>query len=122
MQLAGLYQKYISFQNQFLDDVIYIIGENNNEIIGNSERLEYLKTKIKQEINPQKANKYNLLNFDITTENYSSFLEMVLFYSYKDSQSPIPNPQSPIPNPQSQSPLYNNEKSLYNIICITLFS
>ena len=99
MQLAGLYQKYISFQNQFLDDVIYIIGENNNEIIGNSERLEYLKTKIKQEINPQKANKYNLLNFDITTENYSSFLEMVLFYSYKDSQSPIPNPQSPIPNP-----------------------
>ena len=85
MQLAGLYQKYISFQNQFLDDVIYIIGENNNEIIGNSERLEYLKTKIKQEINPQKANKYNLLNFDITTENYSSFLEMVLFYSYKDS-------------------------------------
>ena len=85
MQLAGLYQKYISFQNKFLDDVIYSIVEDNNEFVGSVERLIYLKNKIKQEINPQKANKYNILNFDITTENYASFLEMVLFYSYKDS-------------------------------------
>ena len=85
MQIAGLYQKYITFQNKFLDDVIYLITEKNNDISENVERLEYLKNKIKQEINPQKANKYNILNFDITTENYASFLEMVLFYSYKDS-------------------------------------
>ena len=85
MQIAGLYQKYIAFQNKFLDDVIYNIPNENDEIAGIAERLEYLKNKIKQEINPQKANKYNILNFDITTENYGSFLEMVLFYSYKDS-------------------------------------
>ena len=82
MQLAGLYQKYITYQNNFLDNVIYNIPENNN--IG-GEKLEYLKEKIKEEINPQRANKYNVLSFEITTENYNSFLEMVLFYSYKDS-------------------------------------
>ena len=84
MQLAGLYQKYINFQNSFLDSVIYNIPNNdNNNIIG--EKLEYLKEQINKEINPQKANKYNVISFDITTENYNSFLEMVLFYSYKDS-------------------------------------
>ena len=84
MQIAGLYQKYIAFQNKFLDSVIYNIPENINNI-GGTEKLEYLKEKIKEEINPQKANKYNILSFDITTENYNSFLEMVLFYSFKDS-------------------------------------
>ena len=83
MQIAGLYQKFISFQNSFLDNVIYNIPENNNNI--GMEKLVYLKEKIKQEINCQKANKYNIISFDITTENYNSFLEMVLFYSYKDS-------------------------------------
>ena len=84
MQIAGLYQKYISFQNDFLDNVICNIPKNNENNVG-GEKLEYLKEKIEQEINPQKANKYNVLSFDISTENYNSFLEMVLFYSYKDS-------------------------------------
>ena len=44
-----------------------------------------MKDKISESINPQKANKYNVISFDITTENYDSFLEMILFYSYKDS-------------------------------------
>ena len=84
MQLASLYQKYINFQNIFLDNVIYNIPKNNNNNVG-GEKLDYLKEKIKQEINPQKANKYNVLSFDISTENYNSFSEMILFYSYKDS-------------------------------------
>ena len=84
MQLAALYQKYISFQNNFLNDVIYNIPVNDKDLI-KREKLEYLKEKIKEEINPQKANKYNVLSFDISTENFNSFNEMVLFYSYKDS-------------------------------------
>ena len=82
MQLAALYHKFILFQNTFLNNVIYNIPDSNNTGV---EKLGYLKEKIKQEINPQKANKYNILSFDISTENYNSFNEMVLFYSYKDS-------------------------------------
>ena len=84
MQLAALYQKYIQYQNSFLDNVIYNIPKGNNFFKG-AEKLGYLREKIKEEINPQKANKYNVISFDITTENYNSFLEMVLFYSFKDS-------------------------------------
>ena len=78
MQIAGVYQKYISFQNSFLDNVIYNIPLEN-------QKLMYIKDKISEKINPQKANKNNVISFDITTENYESFLEMILFYSYKDS-------------------------------------
>lgn len=78
MQIAAIYQKFISFQNSFLDKVIYNISSDNI-------KLKYIKEKISESINPQKANKYNVISFDITTENYESFLEMILFYSYKDS-------------------------------------
>ena len=86
MQLAALYQKFILFQNSFLNNVIYNIPDRNSNIIDiGTSKLQYLKEKIKEEINPQKANKYNVLSFDISTENYTSFAEMVLFYSFKDS-------------------------------------
>ena len=87
MQLAALYQKYILFQNNFLNDIIFYIPDNedNNIDIGKRKKLKYLKQKISEEINPQKANKYNVLSFDIYTENFNSFAEMVLFYSHKDS-------------------------------------
>jgi hypothetical protein len=79
MQLAAIYQKYISFQNQFLNDVSSDIDDNSNQ------KLIYLKNKINEAINPQKANLINIVNFKIDTENFESFLEMILFYSYKDS-------------------------------------
>ena len=41
MQIAGLYQKYISFQNDFLDNVICNIPKNNENNVG-GEKLEYL--------------------------------------------------------------------------------
>ena len=78
MQIASIYQKYISFQNSFLDKVFYNIPDDNIKLV-------YLKKKLSETINPQKANKYNLVSFDISTENYESFLEMILFYSYRDS-------------------------------------
>ena len=79
MQLAAIYQKYISFQNTFLNNVTNNINDDNNQ------KLIYLKNKINEEINPQKANIFNIVNFDVETENYGSFLEMLLFYSYRDS-------------------------------------
>ena len=78
MQIAAIYQKYISIQNTFLDNVLGNINTNN-------QKLDYLKTKINEEVDPQKANTFNVLSFDISSENYESFLEMLLFYSYKDS-------------------------------------
>ena len=83
MQLAALYQKFIKYQNTFLNEIIYNIPNDNNK--KGTEKLEYLKEKIKEEINPQRANKCNIISLDIVTENYNSFLEMILFYSYKDS-------------------------------------
>ena len=77
MKLAALYEKYSSIQNSFLDNVISNIDTNNK-------KLEYLKNKISSIINPQRANQYNIISFNISKESYS-FLEMVLFYSYKDS-------------------------------------
>jgi len=77
MKLAALYDEYIKYQNSFLDSIVSKIDEDNK-------KLKYLKEKISEQINPQKANQYNIITFDISKENYS-FLEMVLFYSYKDS-------------------------------------
>ena len=78
MQLAAVYQKYIALQNSFLEKVIFNIPNDNI-------KLAYIKKKLSEQINPQRANKCNIISFDISTENYESFLEMILFYSYKDS-------------------------------------
>ena len=40
---------------------------------------------MKISLNSISNNKFNVISFDISTENYESFLEMILFYSYKDS-------------------------------------
>ena len=78
MRLAALYEKYISFQNTFLNNIFDNVDKNNK-------KMEYLKEKISEDIiSPQKANQYNIVSFNISKENYS-FLEMLLFYSYKDS-------------------------------------
>ena len=72
--MEAIYQKYISFQNSFLEKVIY-------NILGDNKKLVYLKNKISEEINPQTANKFNVISFDISTENYESFLGNGFFYS-----------------------------------------
>ena len=78
MQIAAVYEKYISFQNNFLNKIIENTPSDNK-------KLNYIIEGISESINPQKANKFNVISFDIITENYESFLEMILFYSYKDS-------------------------------------
>ena len=77
MQLVALYEEYIKYQNSFLDNIVSNIDENNK-------KLKYLKETISAKINPQKANQYNIVSFNISKEIYS-FLEILLFYSYIDS-------------------------------------
>ena len=78
MQIAAVYQKYISFQNTFLAQII-------NNIPDEKKNLTYVKKKISERINPQKANKFNIISFNIKGESYESFIEMLLLYSFKDS-------------------------------------
>ena len=78
MKIAAIYQKYISFQNTFLAQII-------NNIPNEKTNLSYVKKKISERINPQKANKFNIVSFNIKGESYESFLEMLLLYSFKDS-------------------------------------
>ena len=78
MQIAAIYQKFTSFQNDFLQNVIDNIPDGNR-------KLNYLKSKISEKMAPQKANNFNIISFDIQQENFGSFLEMILFYSYIDS-------------------------------------
>ena len=44
---------------------------------------------MEQKIPPQNAKKCNIVSFKINTENYSSFLQMLLLYSYKDLEGNI---------------------------------
>ena len=44
---------------------------------------------MEEEIPPQKAKKCNVITFKIASENYNSFLEMLLIYSYKDNYGNI---------------------------------
>ena len=52
--------------------------------IEKNERLQYLAKKMKEKIAPQKAKKCNIISFKIMEENYNSFLQMLLLYSYRD--------------------------------------
>ena len=83
MYLAAIYENLILIQNQFLNSIIENIDKNNNKM--NLKKFEYFKEKINKKTSIQKANEYNILSFDISTENYSSLNELILFYSYKDS-------------------------------------
>ena len=83
MYLAAIYENLILIQNQFLKSIIENIDKNNNKM--NLKKFEYFKEKINKKTSIQKANEYNILSFDISTENYSSLNELILFYSYKDS-------------------------------------
>lgn len=64
----------------YIKNLYHIYNIPNDNI-----KLAYLQKKLSEQINPQRANKFNIISFDISTENYESFLEMILFYSYKDS-------------------------------------
>ena len=76
MQIAAAYQDFIKIQNTFLNNI--------KSRIENIESLKYLVNKMEHKIPPQKAKKCNIVSFKINTENYSSFLQMLLLYSYKD--------------------------------------
>jgi hypothetical protein len=81
MQIAAAYQDFIKIQNTFLNNI--------KSKIENNESLKYLVNKMEQKIPPQKAKKCNIVSFKIITENYSSFLQMLLLYSYKDLEGNI---------------------------------
>ena len=76
MQIAAIYQDFSRIQNTFLKYIMPRIEKN--------ERLQYLIKKMKEKIPPQKAKKCNIISFKIMAENYNSFLQMLLLYSYKD--------------------------------------
>ena len=76
MQIAAVYQDFSRIQNSFL--------QNIKQKIKKIERLKYLVKKMDEKIPPQKAKKCNIVSFKINSENYNSFLQMLLLYSYKD--------------------------------------
>ena len=77
MYLSSIYEKYILIQNKFLNDVINNINNSDNK------KLEYIKEKINEEINIQKAKEYNIFSFKF--KNFNSFDELIFFYSYQNS-------------------------------------
>ena len=79
MQIASIFQKFINNQNTFLRNIF-------DNILPENHKLNLLKNKIiKNPIDIQKANKCNLISLNIKTENYQSFNELLLLYSYKES-------------------------------------
>ena len=72
MYLSVIYEKYISIQNKFLNDVIESINNNCNH--KNNKKLEYIKEKINEEIKIQNSNKYNLINFSSKRKNLKIIL------------------------------------------------
>ncbi len=76
IQIAAVYQDFIKIQNTFL--------ENIKPKIDKIKRLKYLVKNMEERNPPQKAKKYNIISFNIASENYNSFTEMLLLYSYKD--------------------------------------
>ena len=81
MKIAAIYKDFANIQNTFLDNIKQKIKKN--------ERLGYLVKKMNEKIPPQKAKKCNIVSFKIMSENYNSFLQMLLLYSYKDTYGNI---------------------------------
>ena len=81
MQIAAVYQDFSRIQNKFL--------QNIKPKIEKIDRLNNLAKKMEEKIPPQKAKKCNVITFKIASENYNSFLEMLLIYSYKDNYGNI---------------------------------
>lgn len=81
MQIAAIYQDFAAIQNTFLNKIKPKINKND--------RLKYLVKKMDEKIPPQKAKKCNIISFKIISENYNTFLQMLLLYSYKDEYGNI---------------------------------
>ena len=81
MQIVAIYQDFASIQNTFLNKIKPKINKND--------RLKYLVKKMDEKIPPQKAKKCNIISFKIISENYNTFLQMLLLYSYKDEYGKI---------------------------------
>ena len=81
MQIAAVYQDFSRIQNKFL--------QNIKPKIEKIDRLNNLAKKMEEKIPPQKAKKCNVITFKIASENYNSFLEILLIYFYKDNYGNI---------------------------------
>jgi len=81
MKIAAVYQDFIKIQNRFLKNIKSKIEKN--------ERLKNFAKKMDNKIPPQKAKKCNIISFKINTENYNSFNQMLLLYSYTDKYGNI---------------------------------
>ena len=76
MRIASIYQNFISFQNEFLDniyDAIKFSGKNY-----------YYTKNITKEILAQNATKNEVVSLNIETDTYSSFYEIYSNYSNRD--------------------------------------
>ena len=76
MKIAAVYSDFIKIQNKFLNCVKSKLEKNDKH--------RNLVKKMSQKIPPQKAKKCNIISFKINSENYSSFNQLLLLYSYKD--------------------------------------
>ena len=76
MRIASIYQNFISFQNEFLDNIY--------EAIKFSGKNYYYTKNITKEILAQNATKNEVVSLNIETDTYSSFYEIYSNYSNRD--------------------------------------
>ena len=76
MRIASIYQNFISFQNEFLDNIY--------ESIKFSGKNYYYTKNITKEILAQNATKNEVVSLNIETDTYSSFYEIYSNYSNRD--------------------------------------
>jgi len=87
MQIAAVYQDFIKIQNNFLGNVKEKIRKKLEK--ENNKKLDYFIKKMEQKIPPQKAKNNNVISFEILSENYNSFMQLLLLYSSKDKDGNI---------------------------------
>ena len=73
MHLAAIYQHFIDFQNEFLNNIL------NNKLL--YKNLGYFSESINNEIYIQDANKNELISLKINTSLFKSFQEIISIYS-----------------------------------------
>jgi K+/H+ antiporter YhaU regulatory subunit KhtT len=76
MKIASIYQNFISFQNEFLDNIYKAIKFSGKNY--------YYTKNITKEILAQNATKNEVVSLNIETDTYSSFYEIYSNYSNRD--------------------------------------
>ena len=75
MYIAAAYSQFIEYQNSFLDSVLANIDLSE---------LRYFKDQIEKEISCQKATSLEVVSFDIHSDTFISFYELITCYSFRN--------------------------------------